>query len=296
MGLGLRFVEEDPVQALERALQDQARAGERMARGEVDGAEQALAGGQAALDEARAILARYREAVEQYPGKRQALVEGPAGWPRAGRPGTCWISAGRPLRPGGLGRCPRPARGLGGPGAAGAGGPGGGGAFCAAGGAAAPAGLPAAERTAGGAGGPAGAGGAADDPSRPAGRRGGGSAREKLPGPSGSGRRRGSWSPARGLPCPGTSPSGPIGSRWRCTVRAACWRAASGREPGGPGRPPPCWSWRPACARPSRNWPGGRERPGAPPAGPGPRQPPGPGPQPVQPGRGRGPAAGSGRG
>ncbi|MFB5083892.1 TPM domain-containing protein [Symbiobacterium thermophilum] len=79
VGLGLRFVEEDPVQALERALQDQARAGERMARGDVDGAEQALAGGQAALDEARAILARYREAVEQYPGKRQALVEG-AGW------------------------------------------------------------------------------------------------------------------------------------------------------------------------------------------------------------------------
>ena len=79
VSLGLRFVEEDPVQALERALRQQARAAERMALGDVDGAQEALEGGQSALDDVRAILARYREAVEQYPAKRQALAEG-AGW------------------------------------------------------------------------------------------------------------------------------------------------------------------------------------------------------------------------
>ncbi len=79
VSLGLRFVEEDPVQALERALKQQDRAAERMALGDVDGAQEALEGGQSALDDVRAILARYREAVEQYPAKRQALAEG-AGW------------------------------------------------------------------------------------------------------------------------------------------------------------------------------------------------------------------------
>lgn len=77
--LGLRFVEEDPGLALERALHLQAKAAERMAAGDVAGAAEALAGGQSALADVRAILGRYREAVEQHPAKRQALAEA-AGW------------------------------------------------------------------------------------------------------------------------------------------------------------------------------------------------------------------------
>jgi len=84
VSLGLRFVEEDPVAALERALKEQARAVERMSLGDVVGAGEALAGGQAALDDVRAILARYREAVGQYPAKRQALTEG-AAWLAGGQ-------------------------------------------------------------------------------------------------------------------------------------------------------------------------------------------------------------------
>ncbi|MBP2018153.1 septation ring formation regulator EzrA [Symbiobacterium terraclitae] len=79
VSLGLRFVEEDPSAALARAVRHQAQAADRMPVGDVEGAREALESGQAALDEVRAILARYREAVTQYPARRQALVEG-TGW------------------------------------------------------------------------------------------------------------------------------------------------------------------------------------------------------------------------
>jgi|GEM_PF-6083041 len=86
VSLGLRFVEEDPSAALARALRHQASAAERMPLGDVEGAREALEEGQSALDEVRAILGRYREAVTQYPARRQALVEG-TGW-LSGEQGT----------------------------------------------------------------------------------------------------------------------------------------------------------------------------------------------------------------
>lgn len=76
--LGLRFVEGDPNDALAKAHKQEALAAERMPLGDVEGADEALEGARNAVAEVRTILANYREAVEQYPIKRQALIEGAA--------------------------------------------------------------------------------------------------------------------------------------------------------------------------------------------------------------------------
>lgn len=74
--LGLRFVEGDPNDNLAKARKQEALAAERMPLGDVEGADEALEAARSAVAEVRTILANYREAVEQYPAKRQAATQG----------------------------------------------------------------------------------------------------------------------------------------------------------------------------------------------------------------------------
>lgn len=76
VGLGLRFVEEDPWVPLRRAAREEERAAQRMEKGDTQGAEEALGGVRSGLAEVRTLLARYREAVEGYSAKREELSAG----------------------------------------------------------------------------------------------------------------------------------------------------------------------------------------------------------------------------
>ncbi|MDF2630072.1 MAG: hypothetical protein K0R39_3903 [Symbiobacteriaceae bacterium] len=71
--LGLRFVELPPEPPLARTLQAEEDAATALPPGEVGRVRESLALARAASDEAEAIVARYREALKQYPEKSAAL-------------------------------------------------------------------------------------------------------------------------------------------------------------------------------------------------------------------------------
>lgn len=71
--LGLRFVELPPEPSLAWTLEAEQDAASALPPGEVARVRESLAAARAASDEAEAIVARYREALKQYPEKSAAL-------------------------------------------------------------------------------------------------------------------------------------------------------------------------------------------------------------------------------